>query len=438
MSISIEHDRAAQFLVAGDPNLDFRAAQLRLERAALHVTVDDPAEPWVQAALLALTRCGGRMFRGGVHLGAWPDCRAGLALYPASGLRGQLSRLGAVERPPPAGALHIHLGVDAPPQARLVCWGDGWDAAVAPQAPASPVRPANPVSGVLAASMAAHEAFRILVLGDLRAGRAMRRQSAWGPQAPEDASIKFLPTSLWLLGLGNLGQATLFILSLLPYADPALLSLVLHDFDRAGPENLPVQILTEHGWIDRRKVRCAADWAEGFGFSTALMETPFAPKTGPSGDDPRILLAGVDNLKARRWAASGAFDLVIDAGLGATAADAFELRLHAFPGARSPDQAWPEPASAPDEAVLNPALQKAVEDGEIDLCGAMTIAGKSVGVPCTAMAAAAVQVGQVLRALATGACCDLVDMNLSGEPAVFKPMAGLLPASLPFVRSLNA
>lgn len=437
MSISIEHDRAAQFLVAGDPHLDFKAAQLRLERAALYITADAPAEPWAQAALLALTRCGRRMFRSGVYLGPWPDSRNHLALYPACGLRGQLVRLGADERPPPAGALHIHLGAEAPPQARLVCWADGWCAAIGPRGPSAPPRPANVVSGVLAAALGAHEAFRVLVLNDLRAGRATRRQSAWGADEPLAAAINYLPSSLWLLGLGNLGQATLFILSLLPYVDPAALRLVLHDFDRAGLENLAVQILTDQGWIGRRKARCVADFADALGFDTALVETSFAPHTAPSGDDPRLLLAGVDNLRARRWAAGGGFDLVIDAGLGATAADAFELRLHAFPGSRSPEQAWPEPQDDAFAAKLNPALQKAVEEGEIDLCGAMTIAGKSVGVPCTALAAAAVQVGQLLRALATGACCDLVDMNLAGGPAVFKPMAGPLPVSLPFVRALS-
>jgi hypothetical protein len=39
----------------------------------------------------------------------------------------------------------------------------------------------------------------------------------------------------------------------------------------------------------------------------------------------------VDNLAARRAAASAHFDLLIDAGLGASAAEGFDLRMHAFP-----------------------------------------------------------------------------------------------------------
>jgi hypothetical protein len=73
-------------------------------------------------------------------------------------------------------------------------------------------------------------------------------------------------------------------------------------------------------------------------------------------------------------------------------------------------------------------LEKAVADGRIDRCGALTVAGKSVGVPCTALAAAALQIGQVIRAIATGRCCDLVDASLSiANDAVFKVMESDLP-----------
>jgi len=168
-----------------------------------------------------------------------------------------------------------------------------------------------------------------------------------------------------------------------------------------------------------------------------LVETPFSAHTRPGPEDPRILLGGVDNLDARRWAAVAGFDLVIDAGLGASAADAFDLRLHAFPGARRPHEAWPD-LQDDEVSEVNPALKKAVAEGRLDLCGAMTIAGKSVGVPCTAAAAAAVQVGQLCRALAEGRCCDLVDVSLAdADLGAFNLMANPL-APLAFTSSAPA
>jgi hypothetical protein len=56
------------------------------------------------------------------------------------------------------------------------------------------------------------------------------------------------------------------------------------------------------------------------------------------------------------------------------------LRNHGFPGARSPAQAWPEP-DVHLEASLDGSLQELVDAGRIDRCGALTIAGRSLGVP---------------------------------------------------------
>lgn len=432
MTFSIHHDRAAQLLVRADQGLSFDAAQARLETAALLVSWDpDTAQqPWLQAALFALVRCGAKMFRGGAFLAPGVDTPCRLVLKPSTNLSAQLIGEGAKAGHAPPLALKVHVGAAPPPEARLVCAAVGWEGVVSPRAIACD-QPGNEVSGVLAAAMACAEAFKLLLLGDLRAGRQERRISAWGPDAPAP-QITRLPTALWMLGLGNLGQAALLTLGLLPFRDPGAVNLLLHDHDKVGPENLPVQLLTESHWLGRRKARACSDWAEEQGFSTALVETPFSASTKPAGDEPQILLAGVDNLKARRMAAAAGFDLVIDAGLGAAAVDAFDFRLHAFPGERDAMAAWPaisEPSVAP---VLPPALRDLVTQGRLDQCGAVTLAGKSVGVPCTALAAAALQLGQLCRALSTSFCCDRIDGGLGhGAPTAYHVMGQVLPNALP-------
>ena len=437
MTFSIHHDRAAQLLVRSDEALSFDAAQARLETAALLVSWDrDTAqETWLQAALFALVRCGAKMFRGGVFLAPCADPPCGLALKPSTGLMGQLVGQGARLGPAPALALRVHVGLSPPPEARLVCAATGWDGVVSPRAIALD-QPGNEISGVLAAAMACAEAFKMLLLGDLRSGRQERRVSAWGPDAPASPIVR-LPTSLWMLGLGNLGQAALFALSLLPFRDPRAVNLLLHDHDRAGPENLPVQVLTETHWIGRRKTRACADWSEQQGFSTIIVETPLSAFTRPAVGEPRILLAGVDNLKARRLAAVAGFDLVIDAGLGAAAVDAFDFRLHAFPGERDPMAAWPEISEPSVTPSLPSALRDLVAQGRLDQCGAVTLAGKSVGVPCTALAAAALQLSQLCRALVTSGCCDRIDGGLShGAPTTYHVMRQPLLTPLAWTESL--
>jgi molybdopterin/thiamine biosynthesis adenylyltransferase len=384
------------------------------------------------------------MFRGGVFLDhASPDHTVALAQERPGSMRRLLLRVGAREGAIPEHALHLHVGRRPPPGARLVCFADGWDAVVAPKPPAEDVGASgNEISGALAAAMAVSEAFRIAVLSDLKAGRRSVRLSAWDPaghqRGPE--KIPYLPKAVWLLGLGNLGQATAFVLGLLPYRDTGEVRLLLQDFDKAGPENLLVQILTEHSWIGTKKVRAAAAWAENRGFEVDISERAFRASDGPRGSEPRVLLCGVDNLDARRAAAAGGFDLMIDAGLGGSAAEAFDLRIHTFPGARTAAQAWPSDEGSGAIALatreLPAGLEKAVQDGILDRCGAITIAGKSVGVPCTALAAGALQVGQLCRALGTGSCCDLVDLSLADvSRASSKVMSESLSVSLSFVRA---
>ena len=125
------------------------------------------------------------------------------------------------------------------------------------------------------------------------------------------------------------------------------------------------------------------------------------------------------------------FDLVLDAGLGATAPEIFDLRIHGFPGARSPAQAWPEP-----EAPLDVSLQELVDAGRIDRCGALTIAGRSLGVPSTAVAAAAIQVAQACRAVRDGGFVDLADLALVNcRRATGRRHALARPGILPFVQA---
>ena len=122
-------------------------------------------------------------------------------------------------------------------------------------------------------------------------------------------------------------------------------------------------------------------------------------------------LASVPNLD--RYACSRMDScVVIDAGLGATGPEAFDIRIHAFPGSQNAASAWPESHVAAPRP-LPPGIAALVAQGRLDHCGAMTIAGASVGVPCTAMVAAALQVAQACRALETGICADRIDMSLA-------------------------
>jgi ThiF family len=417
MRLSPAQDRQVQLLLGADPGLDFDAARQRLERAALVVSAGDASRlPWGQAALLTIVECAVRMFRGGVHVvGGFSDPVI-VGNRPPVPLRAALIGAGCRNVAAPAHAIAIYVGADLSAPANAIrCWADGWVATASPRAPDAELLEGNEISGALAGAMAASEAFRAAVLNDVRGGKRTLRLSPLDPADPQPAGtpLEHLPGRCWVLGLGNLGQAVLWFLGLLPYRDPGSVQLFLQDVDVVGPENLDVQILARPAWIGRKKARAAAEWAEDRGFRTSIIEQRFTDTSRRGKDEPGLAFVGVDNLPTRRAAASTAasFDLILDGGLGATSAEVFDIRVHGFPGNRDPISAWPDPPP-PRDRPLSGALTQLVEAGRLDLCGAMTIAGQPAGVPTTAVAAAAIEIAQACRAIETGSFCDLVDLSL--------------------------
>jgi len=433
---AIVHDRSAQLLMALD-GLAYDDARARLERASLLIDAPADLDPAHQALLLAAVRCGVRMFKGGVFLGQGLSGTMSVGLERPIPIRRALIDLGAQSQSAPIDAGRLVVGDfgggsggGAP--AVLHAWVDGWRAMTGPSAPVDPPPAGNVLAGMAAGGLAIAELFRKTVLADVRACKRRQALSVWGEDEPQDGRLTCLPRQIWLLGAGNLGQATLFGFSLLPWPDPGEVTVLLNDADVVGPENLAVQILTTPEWIGQKKVRAAAPWLEARGFKTLLDERRFSAQTKPSISEPRLALVGVDNLDARRWAAEAGFDLVIDAGLGATGPEAFDIRVHAFPGAQEAAAVWP--AMQQSARQLPKALTDLIAQGRLDVCGAMTIAGASVGVPCTAVVAAALQLAQACRALQTGTCADRIDLSLADlSRAAWRTMPRDLPQALAFI-----
>src|SRR3546814_17466279 len=88
-----------------------------------------------------------------------------------------------------------------------------------------------------------------------------------GERGPRRCTI---PTHLWLVGLGHLGQALVWGLLSLPLRDDR--RIILQDDQRIGIENEATSLLVLGDDIERRKVRVAADWLDAAGWLTELIE----------------------------------------------------------------------------------------------------------------------------------------------------------------------
>ncbi len=137
--------------------------------------------------------------------------------------------------------------------------------------------------------------------------------SLWNPGADwllqdgSEPALTWLPSSLWLIGLGNLGQAFAWMLAALPYSDPKEVKLVLQDDDRLAKLNDSTSLLSFGRDVGHRKVRKIGAWLVARGFDTYLQESRFGRWTARTAEDPAVALCEVDSTDRARSARASRF-----------------------------------------------------------------------------------------------------------------------------------
>lgn len=377
-----------------------------------------------QAALLTFLRLASRVFLGGIDVAmsdeaAMPDLLPGNPGIAETTLTIGARRVKSLEPQLPAVCIGTaELPHTASFAVRAVF--SGWRAGVVPLREPVPFEfeAELPLSGALAAALAVNEAFLFARQGTPEAGFREIGVSLWKPDAIEDwwraesdgPRLAYLPSKLWFIGLGHLGQAYLWALSLLPYARSADVELVLQDIDVVTASTLSTAILSEKQMIGVKKSRAMAAIMENRGFRTTIIERKFDGTLGVQPDEPQIALCGVDNVLARQALCDAGFRLIVEAGLGAGAKDFRAIRIHTFPGSKAPRELW----TLADEKVIEtaaPAYGDLAARG-LDQCGVTLLAGKAVGASFVGMTAAALCLAEVLRFLHGGDLFTVLDIDL--------------------------
>lgn len=395
-------------------------------RAGLVVGPDVAASPTLQALVLTAINTAARSFLGGVdvagELGApllvpWGACTTLGEAAQDMGAR--------VVSEGDAGLPLILVGDTGPAPGRVCVRAtfDGWVAAVFPADDDErlPEEEEFVPAGVLAGALAVSEVFQHVRGSNVLAGRRRLGLSLWRPwdsQAwlnPQGVGPRLacLPTDLWLIGLGHLGQAFLWTLGLLPYADPGAVHFLLQDFDALVPANLSTSPLTFTGMIGRKKTRAMAAWCEGRGFRTTIVELPFGEEVRVRGDAPQLALCGVDNPLARSVLEDVGFGRVIEAGLGKGVREYLAFQVHGFPGPQRAHDRWGarDQSFVASRLAARPAYAALADEG-LDRCGLTTLAGKTVGAPFVGMAVGAIVVAEIIRQLEGAAPIGLLDGTL--------------------------
>lgn len=397
----------------------FRGYRLQVE-----IGPAETSDPVQQAALLTTVALGRRVFLGGVTVTGPLDAPLMLPIPLGRTLEDAVQALGGIFGNVAARTPTIVIGGGA--RERRVGFVvrtavAGWRGGILPVHSALQAggECSMPLSGMLAAGLAVNEAFLFVNGGMPAAGRRTLGLSLWRPSRETDwlqpdesePALTYLPTRLWLIGLGHLGQAYLWALGLLPYQDPADVELVLQDIDAITESTESTSILTDSTMIGQKKTRAMAAWAEQRGFATSLQERMFAADFTRQGEEPAVALCGLDNGAGRRALDQVGFDFIVEAGLGRGHRDFRTMRLHVLPGRRAAADIWNQ-TSEKEKVEDRPAYAKLMEEGVLDRCGMTLLAGKAVGAPFVGSIAATLALSEVLRLLHSGAVNQLIDVDL--------------------------
>jgi ThiF family len=444
--------RTAKILIDAGKASSPDEARRFLETLILQVAVgpDIQHDSAVQAALATIVNAGHRAFLGGVHvhLGANPSMVTGwaarlTAAETVTKYGGQVVRKLTASRP----TLVLGHPAELAGSPLLYLTWSGWSGGVVQSEESRLDGDGSVLAGVAAAGLGISETFQ-RQLGAVLPGRRDIGISLWRPDLDwrhADAAgpvVRYLPASLWLLGLGHLGQAFAWTLGMLPYAKPGEAEFGLVDFDRIVEGNAATQLLARPSDAGRRKARVVADALERQGFATRLVERAYnehfnpVAHADPVRNEPSIALSGFDDITPRRVLGETGFTHVVDAGLGSGPVEYLDMVLHSFPAAEDPGTAFAkqDPSGRPLPQAYEAEITRCAKAGDDETatrCGMLDIAGVTVGAAFVGAFASTLVVADIMRLLHGGNNYSVISIDLrspSGIQAVPNNEPGEYPA----------
>jgi hypothetical protein len=378
----------------------------------------------LQAALLTIVNTAARCFLGGIDVYGCPDGELGVTWESYASLHPAIRALGAristqFDPSLPSVQLDSDVEVDAGVFSVRLTF-EGWCGGIVPSGTNERLAETSefPLAGVTAAAVAVSEAFQSTRKTNVECGHRPVGVSLWNPGqdflSPQNGpTLRYLPSRLWLVGLGHIGQAFLWILGLMPYPHDGSLELVLQDYERLTKANLSTGVLTFPDGMGIRKTRALGAWCDRRGFQNLIVERRFAANFQIADDEPSVGICAVDNPLARSVIEKVGFKQIIEGGLGSEGEEYLAFRLHSFPAPKAAAAIWTsETANAGLGGNIDKPAYKALGKDLADECGITMLAGKAVGASFVGVYLATLMLAELLRDLHGGWRHQLVDGSL--------------------------
>jgi hypothetical protein len=230
MGRTVDHTtlhRAAKYFMDSGQAATHDAAMDLLERFGLtiHAGAEIGRSADHQTALLTLVNVARRTLLGGIEIAGLADAPCVSPLAPERMLSVALHEMGGqIVSEARSSWPSAVIGNAAIVATEAPCWRvtwEGWRGGVIPVRHGGPLAEtgAMALAPAVAAAVCAGEAFACHAGDHPMAGRRAAGLSLWRPGAdwraadPSEPALAYLPSKLWLIGLGNLGQAFAWLLA---------------------------------------------------------------------------------------------------------------------------------------------------------------------------------------------------------------------------------
>ena len=353
-----------------------------------------------QACLITAVNCGKRSFQGGVFVEMDNECTCLLPGFEGMPLSEVIKFQGGILQNHHESTKVLFIGETGQSSSGLHLifsnWTGGfvktydsvWDKDVS-----------FPLGAICAAALGVAASFLTAMGIEPLADWKPQGISFWNPdrldwQTPDPAepTPKYFPKSLWLLGLGHLGQAYAWTIGLLPFKGGDSLFL-LQDYDVATLGNYEAGMLCERNLTNIKKARIVSEFLEKRGHKTSIVERRYTNTFARLADDPELMISGLDNALSRRNLRVEEFKGILDFGLGGNLGTFDLIRFHNLPFAGRPEEIWPQSA---DQDLRMDALEKLTR--KINDCGFV----KGIAVSFVGVFVSCLAVSELLRAYHQG------------------------------------
>ena len=400
-----EPNRISKIFTDSGQVRSFDEADRLLQSFAIEVRVGDVQDSSQQILLYTLVNTAQRCFRGGVFVSGELQTQNLVPAFKDANVDAVCRRLGAIcDRDAPHDSPVVVVNDPTVAHGDLNFWPrfGHWWGGVFREPAAESVTNGGALGAVIAAGLTVSGLFTFFVRD--RAPHSVRSQylclwtdkADFGEPTGDGPELAFLPNDLWLLGLGHLGQAYAWLLTMLPYPNGHRGRALIQDDQRLGPENLATSALF-FGEGEPLKTDAVKPWLESSGFHVRRIENRIGRCFRRETTDPAIALVGFDRPAPRRWAADAGFDLLVDGGIGATARSFSRIRVVTVPGPAAAKNLWPDIEG--DGGIPTVPAYEALRESGVDRCGVTQVAGRAVAAPFVGLVTACAVLAQLLRYL---------------------------------------